>query len=162
MKSFFYRILARITGKNSANMPVDNISNQLKEMRPLPLGRSEFEDWSDRIISGAMLPIKADDQKYALANMIMQLGPTEHMKYDLHFISMLRKAAVNQVADEIRKEMYAKKQAALEEENKAKIAASEEAIKQLDETVKNTKERLSTLDYEKRLEGVKITSSPTT
>jgi hypothetical protein len=85
----------------------------LLEKHPLPTGRKEFEEWSDRIIAGAGLIAKADSQKYVLANILCNnCGPTVAFESDHYFISMLRKHAVNQVADTIRKELYEQKKAA--------------------------------------------------
>lgn len=81
------------------------------------MGRTEFDVWSDRIIAGALVTAERSSQKYVLANMLMHLGPTECHKPDAHFIHSLRKFAVNQVADEIRREIHA--------ETKARTAAAE-------------------------------------
>ncbi len=71
----------------------------MREPVPLPMGMSEFHAWGDRIISGALVPgAKYEDQKFALASMLMHLGPTESHKPDAYFIHALRKGAVNQVA----------------------------------------------------------------
>lgn len=110
--------------KNSEDTPVDTILGQMAEPRPLPMGRVEFHEWADRIISGALLPGGKDDpqtfiesQKFSLANMLMHLGPTESHKPDAYFIHQLRKFAVNQIADAIRREIQeaAKKRLAEEE-----------------------------------------------
>lgn len=77
----------------------------MNEPRALPLGRAEFDVWSDRIIAGAMISASREDQKFALADMIMHLGPAEDHKPDAHFIHYLRKVAVNQVAHAIRMEI---------------------------------------------------------
>ena len=99
MKSFFYSILAKLTGKNSKSTPVSVISDQMNEPRQLPLGMQEFEEWSDRIISGVpILSADTEAQKFALATMLMQLGPQESHKPDIFFLKTLLKAAVNQVA----------------------------------------------------------------
>lgn len=111
------------------------IIDQMNEPRPLPMGRTDFEEWSDRIISGALIPnesgkvfqvVHGDNdsdyeifrqaQKFALANMIMHLGPTESHKPDAFFIHSLRKFAVNQVADTVRKELHEKAKARLPKE----------------------------------------------
>lgn len=81
------------------------------------MGRSEFETWASRIIGGALVTADHNSQRYVLANMLMHLGPTESHKPDAHFIHSLRKFAVNQVADEIRREIHA--------ETKARTAAAE-------------------------------------
>lgn len=120
--------------KNSKSTPKKVIVDQINEPRPLPMGRLEFEQWSDRIISGALIPSEIwsvfnqetaaekhrefiNSQKHALANMIMHLGPTESHKPDAHFIHSLRKAACNQVAHTIGKELL--------EEAKAREKAEE-------------------------------------
>lgn len=92
--------------QNDENTPVPEIINQMREKRALPMGRSDFEQWSDRIISGALVAADITSQRYALANLLLHLGPTESHKEDSFFIHSLRKFAVNQVADEIRKEIY--------------------------------------------------------
>jgi hypothetical protein len=104
----------------------DELIKQMTEMRPLPQGRQEFEEWSDRIISGAMVKADVKSQKYALADMILHLGATEDHKEDAYFIKHLRKVAVNQVADAIRREIYEAKKAEGEAE-KAKAAQPEAA-----------------------------------
>jgi hypothetical protein len=73
-------------------------SKALLDRRPLPMGATEFEEWSDRIIQGSLLIADATSLKFALANMIMHLGPTESHKEDAFFIHQLRKSAANQVA----------------------------------------------------------------
>lgn len=92
--------------RNSNETPVDEILNQMGEARPLPLGRAEFEEWSDRIISGSLVTADIQSQKYVLANTLISLGNTESHKPDAYFIHVLRKVAINQVADTIRKELY--------------------------------------------------------
>lgn len=88
----------------------------MNEPRPLPLGRTEFEAWSDRILSGAMIPHEADKAEefrksslFTLCNMVLHLGPTESHKPDAYFIHSLRKSAANQVAVTMRDEIYAAK-----------------------------------------------------
>ena len=75
------------------------IVDQMNEPRPLPMGQKEFTEWTDRIISGALIPCTDRDSLVkTLASMLMQLGQTESHKPDAFFIHALRKAAVNQVA----------------------------------------------------------------
>ena len=90
---------------NPVDLSPDEILKQMNEPRPLPLGRQEFHDWADRIISGACIPGGEDDleafkegQKSALTHMIMHMKPTESHAPDAYFIHSLRKAAANQVA----------------------------------------------------------------
>lgn len=94
--------------RNSDDTPVKEILEQFAEPRPLPMGMTEFEEWSDRIISGALVPSKdIDVLKGSLAYMILHLGPTESHKPDAYFIHSLRKAAVNEVANAVFKEKKA-------------------------------------------------------
>lgn len=132
----FHALWAKLTGKNSCSTPKEVILDQLTEPRPLPMGRRDFEQWSERIISGALLPGGEEDatvfiesQKFSLANMLMHLGPTESHKPDAFFIHSLRKFAVNQVADTVRKELHeaAKLRTAVKEE----VANLESKIKDL-------------------------------
>jgi len=84
---------------NDPLLPVGDIVDQMLEKRPLPLGMQEFEDWSDRVISGALLQADVISQKHALANMLVhELGPTESHKEDGWFIHRLRKNAANIIA----------------------------------------------------------------
>ncbi len=135
MKRLWYAFWAWVLRRNLASTPKALIIDQMNEPRPLPLGRQEFEEWSERIIAGAMIPCVEEDkevfvksQKAALANMIMHLGPNESHKPDAHFIHFLRKVAVNQVVHTIFQE--------LQPEIKARTAAKEAALKVVSETKK--------------------------
>ena len=95
---WFHKAAAKLRGRNTDATPKDVILDQLKEPRPLPMGRQEFEDWSDRIISGAMIPgATATSLKFALAEMVMHAKPTESHIADGYFVQCLRKAASNQI-----------------------------------------------------------------
>ncbi len=131
-----HNLLAKLTGRNNQYTPVDLIIDQLNEPRPLPMGSQEFEEWSERIIAGACMPCKIEDeqifhdsQKFSIAEMIMHLGPTESHKEDAYFIHSLRKAAANQVAHakmiEIRDK--AKKRLAEQEASKKEANAAIES-----------------------------------
>lgn len=117
---------------NTKDTPPEVIKEQMLERRRLPLGRKEFEEWSDRIIAGAMIPGGEDDpeafinaQKFSLANMILHLGPTESHKEDAFFIHSLLKVASNQVAH------------AMSLECKALVQAREAAKKPKEEVVED-------------------------
>lgn len=122
---------------NPIDTPKEVILEQMNEPRPLPLGRQEFEEWSDRIISGACIPGGEEDpiafkegQKSALAHMIMHAKPTESHIADAHFIHSLRKAAANQVAHAIAQELLDKAKKRLAD----KVAEKEhfDAVKDLE------------------------------
>lgn len=136
----FFSLIARLFGFNFSFTPKDVIVDQLNESRPLPMGRTEFHEWANRIISGALLPqgieveeeVFVDSQKFCLANLIMHLGPTESHKPDAFFIHSLRKFAVNQVADAIRIELRdaAKARTAKDEKNGGQVSHAPEALVQ--------------------------------
>lgn len=97
------------------------IVDQMNEPRPLPMGVTEFNEWCDRIISGALIPTDDRDSLVAaLASMLMSLGPTEDHKPDAYFIHALRKAATNEVAHHMFQDIKRKKQAELDALEKAK------------------------------------------
>lgn len=84
---------------NTASTSIDTIISQMNEPRPLPMGRKEFDQWINRILSGSLLPCTdRESMEFALATMLMHLGPQESHKPDAFFIHSLRKSAVNQVA----------------------------------------------------------------
>ena len=121
---------------NTEETPVDVSSEQMKEPRPLPMGVAAFHEWSDRIISGALLPMDKDadeqtfidSQKFACADLLMHIGPTESHKSDAHFIHSLRVSAIKQVAHAMRIEIRdkAKARLALLEETEAAALAGED------------------------------------
>jgi len=114
--------ISRLMGKNSKYTPTEVIKDQLNEKRELPLGVSEFHVWSDRIISGACIPGATPESiKFALADQLLHLGPTVDFEADLYFIKCLRKFAINQVADNMRREIRDTAKARLEAE-KTKLA----------------------------------------
>jgi hypothetical protein len=102
----FWNWISQLTGKNSKYTPTAVIKDQLNEKRARPLGVAEFHIWSDRIISGACIPgATAESIKFALADQLLHLGPTVDFESDLYFIKCLRKFAINQVADSMRREI---------------------------------------------------------
>lgn len=106
-----HKIMALMKGKNSVLTPKEVIKEQMNEPRPLPMGMKEFDEWSDRIISGALIPgATVESQKVALAGMIMTLGPNESHKPDAHFIHGLRVNAAKIVAVEVRERIKAERE----------------------------------------------------
>jgi hypothetical protein len=111
-ESFISRLRdgAQIYPSNTDETPKDVILQQMTEPRPLPMGMKEFHEWSDRIISGALVPgATPRSLKYALAEMVMHMKPTESHCPDGYFIQCLRKAASNQVAWAFIQEVRAEK-----------------------------------------------------
>jgi len=97
--SFLNLFRRKAPDANTAKTSKKTILEQMSEPRPLPMGQKEFDEWSTRILSGALIPCtEPDTLKFALSSMLMQLGPHETHKPDGYFISKLRKAATNEVA----------------------------------------------------------------
>ncbi len=134
----FHRLAAKATSKNSRYTPADVIVDQMNEPRSLPMGVTEFHEWSDRIIAGAMVPADRISLKFALAEMVMHLKPTESHCADAYFIHCLRKAAANQVCYAVMEELRALRKGELkrkEELDAEKHLAEKGQIKQGEQTV---------------------------
>jgi hypothetical protein len=95
------------------------VARQVKQPRPLPVGMKEFDEWADRLITGSMLPADKESLKFALASLVLTIGPTESHKPDAFFIHGLRKAAANQIAHAKMQEMHASAKERLTKEDKA-------------------------------------------
>lgn len=87
------------------DLAVGDMTAQMLERRPLPIGRTQFNEWADRVISGALVDATPDSLKFSLAAMLMHMGPTEAFREDAFFILQLRKAAVNQTAHAMMEEL---------------------------------------------------------
>lgn len=99
--SFWHKWFKRPVS-NTEKTSKKTIIQQMNEPRPLPMGVKEFNEWSDRIISGALIPTtQPETLKATLAVMLQSLGPQESHKPDAYFIHSLRKAATNEVARHI-------------------------------------------------------------
>ncbi len=79
---------------------------------PLPVGRTEFMEWSDRIIAKAGQFADSDSMRWALASQVIHLPPQTAFKEDSYFVNSLRKAAANQVASAIFNEIKTKQEEA--------------------------------------------------
>lgn len=98
----------------------DEPDTEIISVYRLPVGLTEFDDWSDRIIRAADMPATYESQKFALAGMILNESDKESYYEDNHFVAKLRKAAANQVAQEVMKNIKeARAQRKLEEEQAA-------------------------------------------
>jgi hypothetical protein len=136
----FWRFLSYVMGRNTERTPASVIKEQLNEKRPLPLGRTEFETWSDRIISGACIPGATHESiKFVLADQLLHLGPTVDCETDLYFIKCLRKFAVNQVADTMRREIrdIAKARMEAEQTKPAEVTALPTGVTDAKEVLSN-------------------------
>jgi hypothetical protein len=96
---------------NNEDLAVGDMKGELLERRALPIGRSQFDKWAERIIKGAAVEADRESLRFSLAAMLMQLAPTEAFREDAYFMLALRTAAVKQTAFSIAEEIKAKKQA---------------------------------------------------
>lgn len=102
-----------------------NLLNKLLVLVPrsLPVGMSEFEVWSDRIISLSGQFADTDSMKFALASQVMHLGAQKSRVPDQFFINSMRKAAANQVASQVFQDIKTKQlEAAKAAQEAAKLA----------------------------------------
>lgn len=99
---------------NKEDLAVGDMTRELLEKQALPIGRTQFMEWSDSIIAAACIEAETESLRFSLATMLMHLGPTEAFKEDAFFVLSLRKGAVNQTAHAMMtelKEAQEKKQA---------------------------------------------------
>lgn len=105
--------------KKQREAEIKKLAEELITKRELPVGLTSFHEWSERIIKLAALPsdpgadINAfyNSQKFALANDLMHLNPNSAFESDAYFAHRLRKYAVNQVADQVRQDIKAARDA---------------------------------------------------
>lgn len=87
----------------------------VKAVKHLPMGATEFEAWAKDIISLSRVPDN-DSARYALATMILSL-PQDKDEASLEtFVKMLNKSASNQVASFIMYELKEKQKQAQQKE----------------------------------------------
>jgi hypothetical protein len=100
---------------NNEQLSVGDMQDDRLERKPLPIGKTQAMEWSDRIIEGAAVEADKETQRFALMGMLMQINPTEAFKEDAYFMLALRAAAVKQtahlIAQEIKEAHEKKKQA---------------------------------------------------
>ncbi len=115
--------------------PVGDLVQEMMEPQPLPMGMTEFQAWSDRIISKALVTADVRSQKFALANMIKGVSHTESFKPDAYFIHQLRKVASNQVAqaviDEIKQD-FEKERIEKEKQEEKPIVEAKPEVKEVE------------------------------
>ena len=101
---------------SNEQLSVGDMRDDRLERKPLPIGRSQFEEWSDRIIQGAAVEADRESLKWCLAGMLMQISATEAFKEDAYFMLALRTNAVKQtghsMAEEIKQAYEARKKQA--------------------------------------------------
>lgn len=94
------------------DLAVGDITKDMLERRPLPIGRAQFMEWSDRIIKGSLVEAEPESLRFVLAERLQHIYPTEAFKEDAYFILQLRTIAVKETAFqmfcEIKKDREAK------------------------------------------------------
>lgn len=101
---------------NDETTTVEEIKTQLQELRPLPLGMNEFNDFFERIWSGALITgepgrenILRISVRSLLADEVISLPGGKTHETDLYFINRARKLCANQVClmvkDQARKDL---------------------------------------------------------
>jgi hypothetical protein len=105
----------------------------------LPTGMTEFETWSNDIIELTGPLAEATSLKFALADMILRIGPLKNDKYQTlpgsvpknYFVQALRKIASSQIASgvlhQIKVDQEAAQKAAAEKTQAEATAATPEA-----------------------------------
>jgi hypothetical protein len=100
-----------------------------ERQNPLPMGKTEFDAWADRIIKGAAVPgLTRESALFSLTSMILHLPSTQSFATDSFFVHALRKAAAQQVAYTIMRELDDYKKARLAKEAQTS-AATKSALK---------------------------------
>lgn len=90
---------------NNEQLSVGDMKEDRLERKALPIGRTQFMDWSDRIIEGAAVEADKESLRWSLAGMLMQLSSTEAFREDAYFMLALRAAAVKQTAHSMAEEI---------------------------------------------------------
>ncbi len=90
----------------------------------LPVGLTEFNDWSDSIIELSGNFADSDSMKYAIASNLIHLPHTKAYVAKSYFVNSLRKAAANQVASQVFHDIKIK-----QEERAKQLTAEAAALK---------------------------------
>lgn len=103
------------------------LGNQFLGLFPtaIPTGTAEFDAWAQFIMDNYKMPTAdVDSIKYALATMVMHLGPTVAYKPRYYFALALRASAAKQVAGGVFMEIKTRHQAAAAKASEPKSEAT--------------------------------------
>lgn len=93
----------------------------------LPVGLTEFNEWADSVADTYDLPTQdRDSVHYALATMILHLGPTVAYKSDWYFVLSIRSACAKQVAGATFQDIKARQKAAEQAALQPKVVTSDQ------------------------------------
>ena len=116
----------RLTKANEIAAALAKPADPLDEMLHLPIGRSQFMEFTDKVIKYSEVEADHDGMRFALADAIVHLPPGKSMEKLGYFVHLLRKIAVNQTCVMMRTELHDEcKRRIAEEEAKAKASAGE-------------------------------------
>lgn len=105
---------------NNLLLKIKKLFSKLKGLFPtsLPVGMTEFDDWSNRIIQTYDFPDN-DSVRFTLATMILHSNETDDVKPDKYFAKKVKKGMANQVAAGMIQELKAKHEAKAKAEHDA-------------------------------------------
>lgn len=93
---------------------LNRIRKQIRGLfpEPLPTGMAAANDFAQSIMDTYTLPtLDQDSVKYAIATMIMRLGPTDASKSKYYFVLSVRAACAKQIAGAVFQDIKLKQQA---------------------------------------------------
>lgn len=97
----------------SVDLSVGEFKDRYLEREPLPIGRTQFEEFEKRIVSLARVDAHPDSLRFCLLERIISLGPCEAYKEDAYFVLALRKIAANETAVNLMQELKEKQAKAM-------------------------------------------------
>lgn len=94
----------------------------------LPVGMTEFNDWSDSIIALSGKYADEDSMKWALATMVLHGDASSGRLSKIYFVHRLRKTAANQVASAVFQDIKLKQEAAAKQTAEATASPEDAAL----------------------------------
>lgn len=85
---------------------VGDITADMLERKPLPIGRTQINEWCDRIIAASMVEASKESLKSFLCERLQHIQPTEAFSPDAKWILLLRTQAVKETAYQVFRELY--------------------------------------------------------
>ena len=107
------------------NLEIGDMTKDMLERKPLPIGKTQFLEWSDRIIKASLVEADTESLRFILAERLQHISPTDAFMPDANFILQLRTIAVKETAFNIFCEIKS-------EREKRKKLAEETALKPLE------------------------------
>ena len=105
------------------NLSVGDMREEMLQRRPLPIGKTQFDEWADRIIKASLVEADYESLKYILCERLQHIGPTDAFREDAYFILQLRTIAVKETAFNIFQEIKRNREKKLAEATAPKPGA---------------------------------------